>query len=116
MDWAAAMLTNTQNNMVLADGQPTSLASELIIRGIGILKGFIFFLPLGMISVLYKNNWKEHLAMSRMQEGVARDASVPVRSKWLQDPDQPWARLEVFGKDSDVAAGVGYFSVPLLTT
>ncbi|CAK0840848.1 unnamed protein product [Prorocentrum cordatum] len=114
LSWAAALLTNTQDSLALAGHYPTLLAGQLIVRCVGLVKCFVFLLPLGAMSAQYKALWEDHMETRKLKRSVKRDERTSVDSDWMLDADQPWGRVEVVGHDQDGIVGAGYFNVPLL--
>jgi hypothetical protein len=114
-EWAAALLTNTQGNLVVGASRPEAISSQIVIRFIGIIKGFIFFLPLGMMTNLHKCLWADYQMKESLKQQVARERSVFVKDDWTRESDEPWVRISVYSRSKDDAvAGVGFFNVPLL--
>merc|ERR1711933_510936 len=117
--WVMGRLTNMQASMTGKYAIPSNGCNQCIVLLIGVLKGFVFLLPLGKIQMLYKQQESERSENESLQVAVLKD-SLNLGSAWLEDMKGPYAHIELFSADQDhdqtMRMGTCFLNLPIMLT
>jgi len=114
--WVMGRLTNMQASLENKYAIPADPINHLIVLAVGILKGFVFLLPLGQIQLLYKEAHAEHTQQVKMQHEVEK-SNLAFGHAWVDDMTVPYVHVELFsGGCGDTKVGSSYLSLPIFTS
>ncbi|CAK0900030.1 unnamed protein product [Prorocentrum cordatum] len=104
MMWVAGRLTGMQSNMPHKKAIPANWCNQVIVHILGIMKGFVFLLPLGQIKQISKDEDKQWQDMDQLEYEVASDKKVKAGEEWSEAFAAPYATVEVFeaGEDEEI--------------
>lgn len=97
--WVAGRLTNMQGSMRMKHMIPASWFNQILVHIIGILKGFVFLLPLGQMQQYFKDASTLSAQYTRLDHEVDDEKGSPPGQEWVHDPHAPIALVEVFTSD-----------------
>jgi hypothetical protein len=113
--WVMGRLTNMQASLNNKYAIPADSINHLIVLAVGILKGFVFLLPLGQIQLLYREANAERKEQVNMQQEVEK-YNLSFGHSWVGDMTLPYVYIELFSADSgDTKVGSTYLSLPIYT-
>jgi hypothetical protein len=115
MLWTIGRLTNMQGSLSSKYAISADFFNQLIMYAVGLLKGFVFLLPLGQIQLLYKDAIDERKRKDDLDRQVNKE-TLSLGYSWLFDLSSPFVHIEIFScDDPDQRVGCAFLSLPVST-
>lgn len=105
MLWVAGRMTNMQSSMSAKAAIPASWPNQVIVHIMGIMKGFIFLLPLGQMQKFFRDQDKARRELDELEFEVVEEKRTKVGMEWSCGHNRPFALIEVF--DAEDRIGIG---------
>jgi len=120
MKWVAGRLTGMQSNVKEKQVVPASWLNHFIVLIIGIMKRFVFLLPLGQMKGIFKSQEQEKLQEAVLEYEVFKEKDKQVGEEWIRDICAPYAQVEVFRSNGTISLdeppnGRGFLNLPIRT-
>lgn len=110
MLWVAGRMTNMQSSMKDKKAIPASWSNQVIVHILGIMKGFIFLLPLGQMQQFFKSQAQSAKDVDELEYQVEEEKRTRVGMEWVNGHNRPFALVEVF--DAEERIGIGAVEPP----
>jgi hypothetical protein len=99
MLWVAGRLTGMQSNMGFkkhATAIPANWFNQVVVHILGIMKGFVFLLPLGQLKKISKEEDQRWQEIDELEYDVATSRKVKAGEEWTHHMTASYATVEVF--------------------
>jgi hypothetical protein len=96
MLWVAGRFTGMQSNLFNKGAVPSSWVNQFLVHAVGIMKGFIFLLPLGQMKQFFKDADNARKEMGLLEYEVYAEQYFEAGQDWSRDKTSPYALIEVW--------------------
>jgi len=125
--WVAARMVAMQHSLPGVKAVPVTWVSAGIVAFVGMFKGVIFVLPIGQITVAFKEAATAQQTQEQIRQEISLEKLLPFGTEWKVDPSYPCVNVEIRSVNpirsatcscdevslDDPVVGIGRFNVPL---
>ncbi|CAK0845314.1 unnamed protein product [Prorocentrum cordatum] len=105
MLWVAGRMTNMQASMRDKKVIPASWPNQVIVHILGIMKGFVFLLPLGQMQQFFRSQAQSAKDLDELEYQVEEELHIKVGQHWTSAHTVPFALVEVFPAEERIGIG-----------
>lgn len=110
MLWVAGRVTNMQSSMKDKKAIPASWSNQVIVHMLGLMKGFVFLIPLGQMKKSFESQARSAKDLDLLEYQVEQEKRTKVGMAWTGGHSAPFALVEVF--DAEERIGIGAVEPP----